>query len=783
MAPPARLAQASTPRLDDADADAHALLFGRDSTTGIVSVDADNNGRARVWRRVGDQVERSDHAFPNWFLVTSLDLLAHLSAEHHTAEWLRASRGHITLTQPLAIVELDSDTAEDVDAYRYLVLTTNLAEVETALVETANKRDGSEAESLADLRGLVLMWHPIEQFLTLTGRTYFKGMPFSALRRFQFDLETTGLNEDRDRIFMISLGDSSGWRDCLDTTTLNEADMIDRFVKTVQSRDPDTLENHNIFGFDMSFLVKRAGRLGVPLTIGRDGSEPSLETDVFDAGERPEPFLRWRVAGREVIDTQHAVRRYGLAAPDMRRQGLKDAARYFGFARSDREYVPGAEIWATYRADPGRIRRYASDDVEEVDGLSRRLLPASFDLAMMLPRAYERVAADAGPASLWELLLVRAYLRQGRAITAPTPRMLRPDVGPKSELFIRGVIGRAVRSIVTPLLPSVLVERSIAAANDELSVMPQLLTTLLEQRDNRGAAVLAAAAHAYLGSPGLFSDPRAANDVSSAGREYLDRVITQAVDRGCRAVGIDGEQIMFGVPSSWGPTLEAELAEAARAYLPSGVEIGYIGHYESLYARGPGTAITLGPDDAVTLIGPAFRAGRLERFGEAFMRQAAVFALRGDAAGLRQVFLQTVHLLRTCQVPLEELSVQVTLHKSLSQYRRGGTHEEPYEVLLAAGIRSWRVGQRIRYFRARGGEPRLLQEGDGASAADADAEYYVQRLNGLYCQQFAQAFSREDFARIFRLPAGDGPFEEVDLAVTLADIKTIATPVMPAAAD
>src|SRR5207302_7539437 len=105
--------------------------------------------------------------------------------------------------------ELDLPSIKDEDAYRYLVLTSGLDEVETALVETANKRYGGEAETLADLRGLVLSWTPVEQFLTLTGCTYFKGIPFDALRRMQFDLETTGLNEDRDRIFMISVRDST----------------------------------------------------------------------------------------------------------------------------------------------------------------------------------------------------------------------------------------------------------------------------------------------------------------------------------------------------------------------------------------------------------------------------------------------------------------------------------------------------------------------------------------------------------------------------------------------
>src|SRR5260370_39704653 len=146
---------------------------------------------------------------------------------------------------------------------------------------------------------------------------------------------------------MVSLGGGRGGQDWFHTGSFSEAGLIERFVEEVQTHDPDVLENHNIFAFDLSFLVKRAARLGVRLALGRDGSEPWLETDIFDTGERPEPFLRWRIAGREVVDTQHAVRRFSAAALDMRRHGLNDARRYFGFARTDREYVPGAEVWPT----------------------------------------------------------------------------------------------------------------------------------------------------------------------------------------------------------------------------------------------------------------------------------------------------------------------------------------------------------------------------------------------------------------------------------------------------
>src|SRR5258708_35671879 len=99
--------------------------------------------------------------------------------------------------------------------------------------------------------------------------------------------------------------------------------------------------------------------------------------------------------------------------------------------------------------------------------------------------------------------------------------------------------------------------------------------------------------------------------------------------------------------------------------------------------------------------------------------------------------------------------------------------EEPCEVLRGAGVRAWRIGQRIRYFRARGGELRLLQEGDALSAAEADTEYYVQRLTSMYCQQFAHAYQRDDFLRIFRVPSGNGPYDATEIEAELSNIRPI----------
>src|SRR5581483_615975 len=139
-------------------------------------VRADLSGHAHVWRRAGARTERAEHRFPNWFLLTgaALDLLSHLPAERISASDWRERRAALDGLHgtSMAVVELEG-AADDPDAYRYLVLTEHFAELETTLVEMSNKRDGGEARTLGDLRGLVLVWDPVEQFLTLTGRTYF----------------------------------------------------------------------------------------------------------------------------------------------------------------------------------------------------------------------------------------------------------------------------------------------------------------------------------------------------------------------------------------------------------------------------------------------------------------------------------------------------------------------------------------------------------------------------------------------------------------------------------
>jgi len=57
-------------------------------------------------------------------------------------------------------------------------------------------------------------------------------------------------------------------------------------------------------------------------------------------------------------------------------------------------------------------------------------------------------------------------------------------------------------------------------------------------------------------------------------------------------------------------------------------------------------------------------------------------------------------------------------------------------------------------------------------------KYVTTGSTSVYCQQFAQAFRREDFVKIFRLPANAAPVATPELDADLAAVRPIAEAVL-----
>ena len=782
-------------------------LWGWDPTPGIVSVWADPDGRATVWRRVGGALVREVERFRPWVVLDRLDDLAHLGPRLG-AEGAPGAR--------VTYQELEGE-----GALRFLVRAPDLDSLSRAILQGAARRLGRRLGHLRELGDdAALVLPPDEQYLVASGRTYFRDLAFDDLRRMQIDLETTGLDPAADRIFLIAIRDPAGGSRVLEAGgdgDRAEAELIARLCAELRAVDPDVIENHNLHGFDLPFLDRRARALGVPLRLGRTG-EPALRTRGARRGvpraDDPSRRFRFVAPGRELIDTLDAVLRHDFAARDLPGHGLKAVARHLGVAGPERELIPGAEIHAVYRRDPARVRRYAIADVDEVAGLARLLGGPAFALARVVPRRYERLA-DAGPATgMIDPLLVRAYLRAGAALPARRRGDGTPHTGASLHLFAAGVAHRIVKADVASLYPSLMRTYRIGPARDRLGALLGLVDRLVEQRlaakaRARAAPPGSAARHAdeamsaamklvvnsaygYLGAGDLtrFADVHAANEVTRRGREVLALMCRELAARGVTLLEADTDGVYVAVPPGWDEADERRVVAEVAALLPDLVHLEHDGRYAAMLSHEPKNYALYGYDGTLTLRGVAFRSSRAEPFGEAFLRRAIERLLVGDVPGVQRAYVATIAALRRREVATYDVSSRVKLTRGPAEYlaTRERRRELPYEAMLAAGRTRWVAGERVRVYRAAGGRAGLIaggaDEGDdaGGSAAgagtrpgdprDYDVEHYVRVLRDSFAVRLARAFTPEDFATVFADPDQLALF-----ARPLAEIRPVLTPI------
>ncbi|HEY1496512.1 MAG TPA: ribonuclease H-like domain-containing protein, partial [Candidatus Solibacter sp.] len=681
-------------------------LSGWDPTPGIVSVWAEADGRATIWRRIAETGElvREEARFRPWLLLDRLDDLQHLGPELAR----EGEAGALTTWREL----------EGPGALRFLVRAADTKTLTSAILHGASQRLGRRIATLRDLgKEAVLALPPEEQYLVATGRNYFRDLTFDHLRRLQFDLETTGLDAGRDRIFMVAVRDPSGAAETLEAEgegDAAEADLIRRLVARIQAADPDVIENHNLHGFDLPFLDRRARRLGVPLSLGRIGppglrqraARRGVATD-FDDRRR----VRYVAPGRELIDTLDAVLRHDFSARDLPGHGLKAVARHLGLAGPDREQIPGRQIYEVYRRDPARVRRYATSDVEEVAGLARLLGGAAFALAQMAPRRYERLA-DAGAATgVIDPLLVRAYLHAGMALPAHQPGDGTEHSGAALHLFATGVAHRIVKADVASLYPSLMRAFRIGPARDRLGAMLALVDRLVEWRLAAKASARAAprgsaerfahearsaamklvvnSAYGYLAAGGgltRFADVHAANEVTRRGRETLELMCGELAARGVTLLEADTDGVYFAVPEGWSEAEERAVVTEVAGLLPPLVQLEFDGRFAAMLSHEPKNYALLSYEGKLLLRGVAFRSSRAEPFGETFLRTAIGRLLKGDVPGVREAYLETLDALRLRELPTRDVSSRVRLTKSPERYleTREARRELPYEAMLAA---------------------------------------------------------------------------------------------------
>ncbi|HET7344021.1 MAG TPA: 3'-5' exonuclease, partial [Methylomirabilota bacterium] len=102
----------------------------------------------------------------------------------------------------------------------------------------------------------------VQQHLLATGLTSFGGLRFGDLRRMALDIEVVTAGGDEfpsaaragDRIVAVALADSTGFRHVVRGDRLDEPALLEETTRLLRERDPDVIEGHNIFRFDLEYM-------------------------------------------------------------------------------------------------------------------------------------------------------------------------------------------------------------------------------------------------------------------------------------------------------------------------------------------------------------------------------------------------------------------------------------------------------------------------------------------------------------------------------------------------
>jgi DNA polymerase elongation subunit (family B) len=293
-------------------------------------------------------------------------------------------------------------------------------------------------------------------------------------------------------------------------------------------------------------------------------------------------------------------------------------------------------------------------------------------------------------------------------------------------------------------------------------------------------------AYGYMGAGAiaLFADRRAADEVTRRGRAILDGLCASLRSRGVALIEADTDGVYFGVPEGFTEAEERALCAAVAAELPAGIRLEYEGRYRAMFSHEVKNYALLTHGGEVVMRGVALRSSRTEPFGEQFLREALRRTMLGDVAGLRAAFLAAESALRSRALPAAAVATRARITKAPEAYlaTREKHREAPYEALLAAGRRRWAPGERVRYYRARGGVYVWLpDETDDAAEVghdggdpqaprakdrrDYDVDHYLEVLVTSYASRLRKAFAPEDFERIFRLDEQGGLFDRPIAAI------------------
>jgi DNA polymerase I len=697
----------------------NTILFGVDPTSRIVAIELGETGTVKVYRRENNGSTTADVEPFHPFVWADSDVVD-LGIE---AEKLKGN--------------LKFGWLITVDSWKELIALRN-----------GLKNAGRDFFAFTD---------PVQHYLTATGRTLFKDLPFEELKRMQLEV----LAND-EHIMSIALSDNTGWEELIVVDPKNveesERDAIRRLTALIKERDPDVIEGHDLFRVHLSLLVARAKKLKTKLDWGRSGGFLRSRPSRLQIAEKTIDYPKFAIDGRHFVDTFLLAQFYDVGLRTLTGFERADVARHFGFCDSEEiSGLTGKELERAYLKNDDRFKKRATCGVRETRAMSDLLSPSYFIQAQIFPYNYQD-AIVRGNATRINGLFLREYFRQRHSIPElPIPQTFE---GGYTDVFFTGVARNVWHCDVASLYPSIMLQFDCFPVSDQLQIFRHLLTDLrkfrLEAKAKMRAAknpaeqrhleafqntfkILINSFYGYLGfAQGHFADFDAAARVTQIGRDLLKKMIDWLGKRGAKVIEVDTDGIYFVPPDKIDID---ELQKGLAKELPAGIDIEFDEQFDAMFSYKAKNYALLAKDGDVVIKGGALKSRGLEKFQRVFLEEMIKLIMQGKPEAIVDLRDEFEKKIRNREWKIDMLMKTDTLQDSLEKYRAkiaGSTRNRAaaYELALTSG-RAYKPGDQVSYYIKS--TPKKVAAYEAAKLAsdfdpqnrDENVDYYVRKLEEL----------------------------------------------------
>src|SRR6266566_1407103 len=641
---------------------------------------------------------------------------------------------------------------------------------------------------------------PVQHYLTATGRTLFKELPVEELRRMQLEVLSledaiagtgdpgAGISDPgcNDHIMSIALSDNTGWEELIivDPASVEESEhaALKRLTALIKERDPDVIEGHNLFRFDLPYLVSRAKKAKTKLDWGRRSGFLRSRPSRLQIAEKTIDYPKFTIDGRHFVDTFLLAQFYDVGMRSLAGFERTDVARHFGFCDEEISALVGKELERAYISGKEKFRRRALCGVHETRAVSELLSPSYFIQAQIFPYNYQDVIVR-GNATRINALFLREYFRQKHSIPElPLPQSFE---GGYTDIFFTGVARNVWHCDVASLYPSIMLQFDCFPGSDRLQIFRHLLTDLrtfrLEAKANMRAEknparqhhlqalqntfkILINSFYGYLGfAQGHFADFDAAARVTQIGRDLLQKMITWLNERGAQVIEVDTDGIYFVPPGSVAEVADPGGVRPSRAQdqpgsattvttierlraglaeiLPAGIEVEFDEQFDAMFSYKAKNYALLTREGDVIIKGGALKSRGLEKFQRVFLEEMIKLLMEGKPEAIGNLRDQFQKRIRDHEMPIDMLMKTDTLQDSLDKYRAkiagsARNRAAAYELATASG-RNYRPGDQISYYIT--GTTKKVAAYENAKPAsafdpqnrDENIDYYAAKLDEL----------------------------------------------------